>query len=128
VTIAKSGGSSFNQPLAIHVTDVNEAILDIGLSKASVNENAPAVTLVGFLSTQDPDANSTFSYSLVEGVLGCDGADNGSFTILGNALRTNTVFDYETGASYSICIRSTDNGNLSIEKHFTSSSWINDAK
>jgi Cadherin domain/S-layer homology domain len=119
VTITKSGGGPFHQELNIHVTDVNERSLDIGLSKNTINENLPSATQVGFLSTQDPDAGSTFTYNLAANIAGCNGVDNGSFTIAGNILRTSAIFDYETKTSYSICVRSTDNGVLSLDKQFT---------
>ncbi|HEY9527684.1 MAG TPA: choice-of-anchor Q domain-containing protein, partial [Anaerolineales bacterium] len=119
VTFSESGGSLFHQQLVLYVTNVNEPPSAVGLSNATVNENSPAATLVGFLSTQDPDANATFTYSLVEGVAGCDSQGNGSFTITGNVLRTNTVFDYETKSSYSICVHSVDQGGLSIDNQLT---------
>ena len=46
-------------------------------------------------------------------------ADNDSFTIVGDQLRTNRVLDYETKPSYSIGIRSTDADGMWIEKDFT---------
>ncbi len=119
VVFGEPAGSSFHQQLSVHVTDINEPPADVVISKATVNENSPVATQVGFFSTQDPDWNSTFSYSLANGVLGCDGTDNGSFTVIGSALRTNAVFDYETKSTYSICVHSTDNGGLGIDKHFT---------
>ena len=119
VTISEPGEASFHQELHIHVADINDPVIDIVLSQGAVNENLPAATLVGFLSTLDPDANSTFSYELVEVESDCNGADNHAFTVFGNALRTRFVFDYETQSSYSICVRSTDNGGVSIDKQFT---------
>ena len=40
-------------------------------------------TTVGTLSTTDPDAGNTFTYTLATG-----GADNGSFQIVGNTVQT----------------------------------------
>jgi len=84
----------------------------------SVAENQPVGTTVGTLSTVDPDAGGTFTYSLVAGM---GSADNGQFTISGALLKTAAVFDYElmTKKSYSIRIRSTDQGGLYKEKMFT---------
>jgi hypothetical protein len=39
-------------------------------------------------------------------------------TAAGNLLKTAAVFDYETKASYSVCIRSTDGGGLSTTRTF----------
>ena len=72
--------------------------------------------MVGTLSTTDPDIGDTHTYSFVSG----DGdTDNASFEIDGSTLKANVVFDYETQASYSIRVRSTDAGSLFTEKTFT---------
>jgi hypothetical protein len=91
----------------------NNAPTNISLSKSTVNENLPVGTTVGTLSTIDPDAGDTFTYTF------CGGTDDVSFSLTGNTLKTAAVFDYETNSSYSICIRSTDNGSLSTTKTFT---------
>ena len=88
----------------------------LALSNASVAENSASGTAVGTLSSTDPDAGNTFSYSLVTGT---GSTDNGSFQIVGSALKTLAVFDYETKSSYSVRVRTTDQGGLSIEQVFT---------
>ncbi|MFM8893378.1 MAG: choice-of-anchor L domain-containing protein, partial [Planctomycetia bacterium] len=89
---------------------------DILLSAQTVAENRSSGTVVGTLTSVDPNAGDTFTYSLVAG----DGAtDNSSFTISGNELRTAASFDFESKASYSIRVRSTDQGGLFTEKVFT---------
>ncbi|MGB8984319.1 MAG: choice-of-anchor Q domain-containing protein [Anaerolineales bacterium] len=118
VAISEAGDYLISQQLNINVTDINESPADVGLSKATISENLPVGTQVGTLSTQDPDIYSTFTYSLVDDVSGCNGEDNASFGIVGNNLRTNIVFDYEAKTSYSICVNSVDNGGLSVQKHF----------
>ncbi len=45
--------------------------------------------------------------------------DNGSFQIVGNALQSNAVFDFETKPSYAIRVRTTDDSNRSFERTFT---------
>lgn len=89
---------------------------DISLSHASVDENQPSGTTVGTFSTTDPDAGDTFTYTLVSGT---GDTDNASFQIDGATLKTSAVFDFETKSSYSIRVRSTDNGTLFVEKAFT---------
>ena len=81
-----------------------------------VVENSAIGSSVGSFSATDPDAGDTFTYTLVDGD---GGADNASFTISGDSLRTAAVFDYEVKNSYSIRVRSTDPGGLSVEKVFT---------
>ncbi len=87
----------------------------ISLSNTSIPENQPINTVVGTLSTTDPDAGNTFTYTLVAGT---GSADNGSFNISGAQLRTSAVFDYEVKNSYNIRIRVTDQGGLTFEKAF----------
>jgi hypothetical protein len=70
--------------------------------------------VVGTFTTTDPDVGNTFTYSLASG-----GADNVRFSIQGNELRTNAVFDFETKSSYSIRVRTTDQGGLFFERTFT---------
>src|SRR6185503_7538077 len=78
--------------------------------------NQPIDTLVGTLSTADSDPTNTFTYTLVSGT---GSADNSSFSILGNTLRTTASFNYEARTQYSVRIRTTDQGGLSLEKRFT---------
>ena len=94
----------------------NRAPTDIALSASSIAENQPVGTAVGTLSTTDPDVGNTFTYSLVSGT---GSTDNASFTISGGTLQTAAVFNYETKNSYSIRVRTTDQGGLSFEKTFT---------
>ena len=110
------GGLYTEKQFTITVNDVNETPTDISLSSSAQNEGTSTNTTIGTFSTTDPDAGNTFTYTLVAGA--GDG-DNSSFNISGNALRNSVVFDYETKSSYSIRIRSTDQGGLYTEKQFT---------
>jgi hypothetical protein len=89
---------------------------DITLTSASVAENQPSGTVVGTLGAVDPDAGDTAAFSLVTGT---GDTDNASFAIVGSALQTGAVFDYETKNSYSIRVQVTDAGGLTFEKAFT---------
>ena len=102
------------------VNAVNNAPTDIALSPSNVDENRPVGTVVGALSTSDPDAGDTFTYALVTDVVNCPAVtDNAFFSVSGSNLRTAAIFDYETKSSYSICVRSTDSGASSFTKPFT---------
>jgi hypothetical protein len=68
------------------------------------------------LTTTDPDAANTFAYTLVSGT---GDSDNAAFNISGTALRASSSFDFETKSSYSVRVRSTDQGGLWTEKVFT---------
>jgi hypothetical protein len=89
---------------------------DIALSGTSVSENLPADTTVGTLSTVDTEADDTHTYSLA---CSTPGIDDASFAIVGNALNTAAVFDYETKNAYSICIRTDDGHGGTFDKDFT---------
>jgi hypothetical protein len=111
-----AGGLWVEQTFTISVSDANDAPTDISLSATSINENQPTNTTVGTFSTTDIDAANTFTYTLVSGT---GSTDNASFTIDGATLKTAAMFDFETKASYSIRVRTTDQGGLWYEKQFT---------
>jgi hypothetical protein len=94
----------------------NVAPTDITLSPTSITENQAIGTVVGTFNTTDADTVDAFTYTLVSG----DGdTDNASFTIDGNTLKAAASFDFETQSSYSIRVRTTDQGGESFEKEFT---------
>jgi hypothetical protein len=99
-----------------NLSSANRAPTDIALSVSSIAENSPVGTSVGTLSTTDPDASDTFTYSLIPGT---GSTDNAAFTIIGNALKTVTSINSEAKRSYSVRIRSTDAAGLFTEKQFT---------
>jgi VCBS repeat-containing protein len=115
-TITDATGATASATVSITINGLNDAPTDIGLSSSSVLEGQASGTPVGDFSTTDGDSGDTFTYTFATG-----GGDtgNGSFSIVGNQLRTGEVFDYETKSSYSIRIRSTDFGGLFIERAFT---------
>lgn len=88
---------------------------DIFLDNNTVDENQPAGTGVGVLTTNDADAVDSHTYTLAPGT---GDTDNGSFVIEADSLLTNSVFDYETKATYAIRIRATDGEGNFVEKEF----------
>jgi len=108
-------GLTFDKSLTITISDVNETPTNIILSNNTIQEHNPADTVIGDLSTTDPDSGQTFTYTLVTN-------PDDKFKIVGSQLQTNAVLEYEDNTSYAIRIRTTDNGaptNLSFEKDFT---------
>ena len=118
VRTTDQGALVFDKEFTITVTNVNEAPTDIGLTTGSIAENQPVDTAVGAFTSTDPDAGNTFAYSLASTGL-CPGTDNASFNISGSTLRTSASFNFEVKSSYSICIRTTDQGGLAFDKAFT---------
>jgi hypothetical protein len=88
----------------------------MALSNSTILENQAVNTVVGAFSTIDPDAGNTFVYSLVSGA---GDTDNAAFNIAADQLRSSQTFDYETKSSYSIRVRTTDQGGLFYEKAFS---------
>jgi len=87
----------------------NAAPTAVALAAAGVAENQPAGTVVGTLSTTDPDAGETFVYTIVPDA-NLDGT--GLFEIVGNQLRTKGPLDFESRSGYSVRVRSTDENGL----------------
>ena len=88
----------------------NESPESITPSNTSFYENQPISTLIGDFNATDPDANSTFTYSI-------SGSNAHLFNIDPNgSLFTNAIFDFENNASlYSLLLRATDEHNASLE-------------
>jgi hypothetical protein len=106
---------------AINVTNNNEAPTALSLSPSAVDENLASGATVGNFSTTDPDAGDTFVYTLVSG---SGDADNGTFEIVGDELRTLASFNFEAKSSYSIRVQTTDPGGLTFVE--TLSITVND--
>ena len=77
VRTTDSTANFFDKTLTVTVTNVNEAPTDILLDNTTVAENQGPGTLVGTLSTADPDAPDSHVYSLVDTATF---PDNASFT------------------------------------------------
>jgi len=93
----------------------NATPTNIALTSTSVNQNAGANAVVGTLSSTDPDAGDTFTYSLVSG----SGDDNNaSFNISGTSLRATNPPSLTAGSNF-VRIRTTDNKGGAYEKEFT---------
>src|SRR5690606_18729008 len=116
IRVTDKGGLSLEVPVSITVNDIPEPPTAIFLSSTSISENNEDGAAVGTLSAEDPDAGSTFTFSLVTGE---GSTDNAAFRIEDTQLRAAEMFDYEGKSSHSIRIRVTDNGGLSFEQAFT---------
>jgi hypothetical protein len=113
----KNTGNGFEEDINANQSDTNQAPTNITLNNSTIAENQPINTKIGNFTTIDPNTANTFTYSLVSGT---GDTNNNSFIIVGNnELQTKAVFDYETKNSYSIRIKTTDQGGLSFEKQLT---------
>jgi hypothetical protein len=91
----------------------NQAPTTLNLTNAVVPENTAINATVGTLSGIDPDVNETFTYSLVAG---SGDTDNALFSIQADALKLNFSPNYEAKNTYTIRVRCTDFGGLSVER------------
>ena len=107
-------GASFEKSFTITVNNINENPTGIGLSNSDISDKSPAGTVVGSLSSTDPDSGNSFTYSLVYGT---GSTNNSDFQIAGNQLKTKALFSSD--GSKSIRIRTTDQGGRFYEKSFT---------
>jgi hypothetical protein len=125
VEATDASGATFEQAFSITITDGADSPTGITISAASINENETVGTLVGSLTTLDPDQTGGHTYGMVGGI-GAD--DNASFILVGNVIFANASFNYEAKSTYSIRVRSTDgDGNYSEEVLVISVNDINDA-
>ena len=113
ITTTDAGGLSKAQDLTVNVTDVNESPTDLGLSATAVAENTAGVE-IGTISTTDPDADDTFTYTL-------SGDDADSFEVSGSSLKFKDSVspNFENKSSYAITLTATDSGALAFEEAFT---------
>ncbi|MCX8131151.1 MAG: hypothetical protein N3I35_13760, partial [Clostridia bacterium] len=116
VRATDAGGLWYEKQLTIAITNVNENPTGITLTNSTIAENSATGSAIGTFSSTDTDVIDTFTYALVSGA---GDADNASFTIDGNILKTNTTFSYAAKNSYSIRVRTTDAGGLTYERQFT---------
>ncbi len=110
------GSTPVSAAFALAVSDLNEAPTALATSASSFAENITAGSTVSILTTTDPDASNTFIYSLVSGT---GDSDNSAFAINGDKLNIKASPNFEAKSSYSLRLRSTDQGGLSVERAVT---------
>ncbi|WP_222539327.1 YDG domain-containing protein [Pedobacter polysacchareus] len=95
------------------------------LAAVPLYENLASGTKAGTLSATSNNPTATFTYSLVSG---SGDIDNGAFSIAGDQLKSNQVFDFESKSSYTIRVRATTQFGLSLDQQFNVSiSDVNEA-
>jgi hypothetical protein len=86
------------------------------LSATVINENVAANTVVGALGSTNPDTENTFTYTLIAGA---GDTDNVAFNFSGSNLRISDIPNFENKSSYSVRVRTTDQGGLTYDEAFT---------
>jgi len=92
----------------------NHPPTDIALTPDSVPENSPGGTLIGLLTTDDPDPDETFTYTLLDDA-------GGRFEINGDILvvAAGADLDFETHTSHEITVRSADGDGDTVDETLT---------
>lgn len=94
----------------------NEAPTAVSISSNKVEEKKAAGTVVGTLSTTDPNSGDTHTYKIT------GGADKDDFTISGNELKTAKEFTFDAVSAgnnkKNIDIESTDAGGSTVSETF----------
>jgi hypothetical protein len=116
VRTTDQGGLFYDKELTVNINDLNEQPTALNLSASSIDENAAVDTVVGTFSSTDPDTGNAFTYSLAAGT---GDTDNSTFSIVGNELQLNVSPNYEAKSSYSIRVRTTDQGGEFLEQSLT---------
>jgi VCBS repeat-containing protein len=106
VRATDAGGLFHDTTFTIATTNVNEAPTNIVLSGATVQQNAGNGTVVGALSSVDPDAGDSAIFTLLDN-------DGGQFGISGGNL---IVAGALTAGPQQVTVRATDMGGLTFDK------------
>lgn len=109
VRVTDAGGLFFDKQFAIGVTNVNEAPTSVSLSANTVPQSSATGTVVGSLSSIDPDAGDTVTYTLLNNA-------GGQFSISGGNI---VVASALTAAPQDVVVRATDAGGLTFDKTLT---------
>lgn len=106
MTATDPSGASATDSFNIVVSNTNDDPTAITFTSKLLNENIALSTVVSDLTSVDPDTgDDSFTYTLVSGT---GDTDNSNFTIVGNQLMTASTVDFESKASYSIRVKTTD--------------------
>lgn len=111
----------------IDVNNLNEVPTDIALTNSDIDEDAAVGTVIGVLSTTDPDASETHTYEVLTAF------DDGGMTffpiITDEAnLITTVPLDFESLPSFNVEVQVTDAGGLTYTEFFTlSANDVNEA-
>jgi hypothetical protein len=85
-------------------------------SQLSIEENSANGSHIGFVTSEDPDASETFSYSLTDSAGGRFAVNSATGEI---TVANGTLLDYESATSHSITVRVTDSGGLTYDEVLT---------
>ena len=105
---------------ALSQSEIN-SLIDVGLNAVeltgtNVVEHALPGTVVGTLTTTDPDAGDTFTYNLTDDASGRFEIDTSTGEL---KVANDAQLDFETQASHSVTVEVTDSAGASYSESFT---------
>ncbi|MEM7537849.1 MAG: cadherin domain-containing protein [Chloroflexota bacterium] len=112
VRTTDSGSLTYDETFTITVIDAPDAPTDLVLSSTQITENLPISTTIGTFSTTDQDAGDSFTYTMIDGA-------TSAFTITGDTLYSNMMFDFETQSTYTLTVETRDSTNLTYSEVVT---------
>jgi parallel beta-helix repeat protein len=113
VRVSDGTGGTDTQAVRVTVSNVNEAPSDLAPATASVDETAPAGTVVATVIATDPDTGDVFSFALPVDADGRFAIDPQTGRIV---VATGAVFDAALQPFVDLTVRVTDAGGLSFER------------
>ena len=114
ITTQDHGNSRLTESFTITVNNVNEKPTKITLANDRIVENSVEGTVIGELSTLDPDDpgnNDTYNYRI-------EGTASDTFQIVGNELQVKISPNYEEKSSFTIHITTQDKGDSTLTEDF----------
>lgn len=110
-----NGGLTFEKVFSIKILNLNEGPTDIIIDTLSLKEDNEPNFYISKIRSVDTDVPDFFTYSFVSGA---GDTDNAQFNIVGDKLYILDKTNYDVKDKYSIRVKSTDLGGLSVEKDF----------
>lgn len=127
VLIEDSGTASIVKDFTIIVNDVNETPSAISLSNSLIDEDAVIGSIIGILTTTDVDVTDTHTYEVLTSFT-LDGITGFPVIANGANLVTTVPLDFEVYPSFTLKVKTTDDGGLSFIETFTiTANDVNDA-
>ena len=109
VRAADQYGVNVERDFTLHVTDVNEAPTDATWIGGTARTHAANGSYVGTVVGADPDAGSVLGYALLDDAGGRFALDASTGVV---TVKDGTQLDYATAHSWSIGVRTSDQGGL----------------
>ena len=110
------GAFSSTAITAINITQENDAPTELFLSHNEIDENAENATVIGTITSVDPDGSGGLTYTLMDDAEGRFSVNAVSGVL---SVADSTALDFESLASHAIIVRVTDSASAFFDSAFT---------